>query len=487
MIRTYVIAALLVPQVVFAGSEFDDLAKQLPVGANTVLVIDVDKVMSTEMARTNGWGNPEKEGNRPIYLPPEADRVVVAAQVDPVNRFQQSWEAAVISLKESLPMRLVAKAEGGYTDTISGKQAAWTPSDAYFVELNEKTLGLMHPANKQTTSRWVTDQKNGDSELSSYLQAAVADTASGAQFILALDATDTIPAHRIHQRLTESEVLTKNNLDLDEMVGLFSSLNGIKLAVTITDKAQATARIEFGRSVPFNAAVGKAFVLGALTNLEAEIEDLEAWDFSVDHDAIVVEGELSVSGLRRILSLLEIPTTKFSSLKDEETEAEGSAEDIATKSLAYYKSVTKLIEDLQGHSKSSRGDNFWFDRYAKKIERLPILHVDEDLLDFGQKTAETLRVMSGARKSANISAGVSRTNIAASSDDYYGGDGYGRYNYNYRGSGYNNARSQEKSQNAANKRFQATATNKKVEGFRLIENAAYEVRRTMTERYGIEF
>jgi hypothetical protein len=479
-------AFLLMPAVVCADAGFEGLTKAVPDGANTVLAIDVDRILTTDMARTNGWGNPENGDNRPTYLPPEAAKVIVAAQVDPMNRFQQAWEVAVISLKEPLPMRLIAKAEGGYTDTINGKTAAWTPSDAYFIELNESTLGLVHPANKQAVSRWIDDQEQGTLELSSYLQAAVTEVATGPQFMLALDTTDAIPAHRVHERLTESEVITKNKLDLDQMTTLFSSLRGVKMGITISDKAQASARVEFGMSVPFNAEVGKAFVLGALTNLEAEIPGIDGWDFRIDHDAIVADGELSVPGLRRILSLLEIPSTKFSSLKGEDTESEGSPDEIAKKSLAYYKSVTKLVEDLQGHSKSSRGDNFWFDRYAKKIDRLPILDVDPDLLDFGQKTAETLRVMSGARKSANISAGVSRTNIAASSDDYRG-DGYSRYNYNYRGSGYNNARSQQKSQNAANKRFQATATNRKIEGFRLIENAAYELRRTMTERYGIEF
>jgi len=483
-------ALLLMPSGVHADAEFEGLAKLVPDGANTILAIDVDRILETEMARTNGWGRPENAGNRPTYLPPEASKVIVAAQVDPLNRFRQSWEAALIGLKEQIPMRLVAKAEGGYTDTINGKTAAWTPSNAYFIELDEATLGVVSPANKQAVSRWIDDQNKGGSELASYLEYAVNDVATGPQFMLALDAADSIPVHRLHERLTESEVVAANKLNVEQMITLFSTLRGLKLGITISDKAMASARVEFGVTVPFDADIGKAFVLAAMTNMEAEIPGIEEWSFSIDHDAIVAEGELSVAGLRRVLSLLEMPTTKFSSLQDEETDSEGSADNIAKKTLAYYKSITGLIEDLRGHSKSSRGDNFWFDRYARKIERLPILHVDADMLDFGQNTAETLRVMSGARKSANISAGVSRTNIAAS------GGGYNNYDYRYGGYGYrrnsgrgygSRARGEQRAQNAANKRFQATATNKKNEGFRLIENASYELRRTMTERYGIEF
>jgi hypothetical protein len=495
MIRICAAVFLLMPVVVCTASEFDDLAKAVPDGANMILAIDVDRIMTTEMAQTNGWANPDNAGNRPIYLPSESDKVVVAAQVDPADRFKQAWEAAVISLKEPLPMRLIAKAEGGYADTINGKSAAWAPSDSYFIEYDESTLGLLHPANKQAASRWIDQQQDAnDSGLSLYLAESVRAVTSGPQFMLALDAKDAIPAHRIHQNMTKSKVVEKYKLDVEEMTAVFSSLRGVKLALTFTDKAQASARVEFGRSLPFDADVGKAFVLAALTNLEAELPGIDAWAFRVDQDAIVAEGELSLPGLRRVLSMVEIPTTKFSSLKGEDTESNGDADDMAQKSLTYFHSVTKLIEDLQRHSKSNRGDNFWLDRYAKKIDRLPILYVDPDLLDFGQNTSETLRVMSGARKSANISSGVSRTNIAASAGA--ADSAYNNYGYNYRGSGYrrNNgrgygsrARGEERAQNAANKRFQATATSKKLEGFRLIANASSELRRTMTERYEIEF
>lgn len=496
MIRVGILAGLLVPQVLCAASEFDNLAKDVPPGANVILLIDVEKTLATEMAKTNGWASPEKVATRPAYLPPEADKVVVASQVDPPNGFKQSWESAVVGLKESLPMRLIAKAEGGYVDAINGKECAWVPSDAYFVQINENTLGLLHPANKQAASRWIDEQKSSRTGVSSYLQSAIDEVATGPQIVLALDAKDALSAHQLHQRLSESKVVAQAKLDVDSMVGLFSSLRGITLGITISDNAQARAEIEFGQTITFDAAVGKAFVLAALTNLQAEIPGVDAWTYSIRENSIIAEGELPLPGLRRILSTLEIPTTKFSSLKGEDTESVGSAEDILTKSLTYFKSISGLIKDLERQSKSSSGDNYWFDRYAKRIDRLPILHVDPDLLDFGQKTSETLRVMSGARKSANLSTGVAKANIGASTDNDEGSNGYVGYGRNgyrggYRRSGYasvsGRASAQQRSINAADRRFQATATTKKIEGFRLIDEATYELRRTMTERYNSEF
>ena len=152
---------LLLPLAAAAASDFERLASQIPSGANTLVAIDVDGVLASEIARANGWGSRTGGGDRPIYLPPEADKVVVAAQVDPPRDFERSWEVAMIGLKESLPMRLVARAEGGYPDTINGKPAAWVPSDAYFVEVDQNTMGLMFPANRQAISRWVSRQEAG--------------------------------------------------------------------------------------------------------------------------------------------------------------------------------------------------------------------------------------------------------------------------------------------------------------------------------------
>ncbi len=481
------------------ASEFRDLARQLPPGANAVLAIDVSAALESEVAKKNGWGDPSKSAGAPIYLPPEADKVVVSALVDPPNQFRQSWTAAVIGLTESLPMKLIARAEGGYTDTVGDVNAAWVPSDAYFLEFGENLLGLMYPSNRQAASRWVEARNSSSTGLSGFLTGAVTAVELQPQIVIALDAKDTIAAHRLHQNLQESPAVEEFKLDIDEMFELFSTLEGLNLEITITDRVRGRAQIKFGKDVPFEAEVGRAFVLNSLTELQAEIPGIEDWNFSISGDSIYAMGDVDEVGLRRILSMLEIPTTKFSSLKDEDTEHEAEVDEVAEKTYIYFQSIQKLIEDLQQNSKSRSGDSYWFDRYAKKIDKLPILHVDPDLLDFGQMTSETLRVMSGARKSANLQTGVDRMSIEASGSGLGSGDynvSYRGYRHGYRGGGYysyrpvnrtQGARNKQKSVNAANQRNQLPATQKKIEGFRLINNATTDMRRTLTERYNREF
>ncbi len=257
------------------------------------------------------------------------------------------------------------------------------------------------------------------------------------------------------------------------------------LRITITDKARAELQIDFGKPVTFNDRAARALLLGALTKFQTEIPGVEEWDFEVGGNTILCSGDAGPDALRRILSLLEIPTTKFSSLKDKNTD-EATGDVMAQNSLAYFKSITKLTEDLEKNSKSSGGDNYWMDRYSKKIDQLPILHVDPDLLDFGQKTVETLRLMAGARKSANMSAGIRSSEIVSS-----GGAGYSGYNYGYGNSGYYNGRANARATmsavNTVKLEERAGASSTKIEGFRLINNATSEMRRKMTERYNIEF
>lgn len=501
MIRSGVILlatlCLLLPE--GSASEFRNLAKQLPPGANAVIAIDVGAALATDLAKKNGWGDPSKSAGAPIYLPPEADKVIVSSQVDPPNRFQQSWTAAVIGMTESLPMRLIAKAEGGYPDTIRETEVAWVPSNAYFLNFGENLLGLMYPANRQLASRWLDAREGNDTGLSGYLTTAVLAVELQPQIVLALDTQDTIASHRLHQNLTDSPVLEAHKLDFDETFATFLSMEGVNLEITISDKVRGRFQVKFGQDVNFNADAAKEFVVNALTNLQAEIPGIEEWNFSISGDSIFAMGDLNESSLRRILSLLEIPTTKFSSLKDEDTENEADKDTMAEKTYVYFQSIQKLIDDLRRNSKSRNGDSYWFDKYAKKIDHLPILHVDPDLLDFGQMTAETLRVMSGARKSANLQTGVARMNIEASGSGLGSGDynvAYRGYRHGYRGGGYyayrptsrtQGARNKQKSVNAANQRNQQVATSKKIEGFRLIDNATADMRRTLTERYDREF
>lgn len=466
------------------ASDFKTLIQKVPRGANAICVIDVDATLDSPLAKSDGWQSRFDQGalERPMYLPPEADKVVVAAQLDEARGLVRAWEVALMGLKSPMPISLVARAEGGYTDKVNGVNVAWVPSDAYFIEMDANTLGLLAPADRQVISRWAERrQSGGGMEISDYLGVAAAAVGKGPQAVLALDTTDAIQPHRVRSRLEQSEFVKANNLQVDQLVTLISNLQGVVLQITFTDKAQATAQIDFAVPVTLSESVARGLVLQALQDLQMEIPGTENWECAVSGKAIVLTGDLNESALRRVFSLMEIPTTKFSSLKDSNVE-EASGDDMARNSLAYFKSVDALLKDLKQKAGSANSDAYWIDRYATKIDRLPILHVDDELLEYGEKLSETLRVMSGTRKMTNLQGGAASRGALADGGAGYVDNGYGYGNYTY-----STPKTRERNAGMARANAAAAGTVTKVQGWTLIDNATVEIRRTMTKRYNMEF
>ena len=88
----------------------------------------------------------------------------------------------------------------------------------------------------------------------------------------------------------------------------------------------------------------------------------------------------------------------------------------------YYNAVEVLIQDLKKTLRKERdNDAVWNERYARKIDRLPVLNVDEELLAFGADTAERFRNIALSKRSAGVRAGVRKSNTYG---NYYYGDGY---------------------------------------------------------------
>ena len=81
-----------------------------------------------------------------------------------------------------------------------------------------------------------------------------------------------------------------------------------------------------------------------------------------------------------------------------------------------------LKKDME-NAKTLASTQLYFDKYAKRIERMPILGVDEELLKYSAYVANALRQSSMAIKTMGIQSGVRQASIIPSWDDY----GYGTY------------------------------------------------------------
>ena len=125
------------------------------------------------------------------------------------------------------------------------------------------------------------------------------------------------------------------------------------------------------------------------------------------------------------------------------------------------------------------------ERYSRKIDRMPILHVDPELLDFGAQLATTLRSMALSKREGGIDYGTATAGM--------GGGGYSNYSISYGyfgnpiGDVYSGARASAADRSAARAQSMASANGARVEGFKLIDDATAAIRRKMTQKYQVEF
>ncbi|MFM9960600.1 MAG: hypothetical protein ACKV2Q_05180 [Planctomycetaceae bacterium] len=458
----------------------DDLLKRIPAGANALMVIDVTALEATPMAQTQGWQKKHEAAfvERPLMLPPEASRLIVASQLNFAGELNVDWELAVMNLTESLSMRSIARAEGGYLDKIGGVECAWTPSDAYFVALEAKQLGVVFPANRQFVSRWVQD---GAGIMSSgYLAFADKQVDRTNQIVMALDLKDVPQPHRLRERLQASPALKTLAPKLESIEKLITGVQGLTLRIAVGQSARGTLRVDFSDSPQVLGTQTKPLVLEALDAFGAKLPGLDQWTSKIETKSIVLEGTLSTDALRRVFSLLEIPSVKFSTLKgeipDTPSTSSPTAASKASASSAYFKSIAVLIEDLRKTLGDTRDNHaVWMERYGRKVDALPILNVDDDLLAWGARIGETFRTMALAERASGIKSGVRKSSV------------YGNYQYNYDQNGYTNFRSNEsvKSQIDTEEKAQAKAV--RFNSWKEIEDATAAIRKDMTRRYQTEF
>jgi len=289
--------------------------------------------------------------------------------------------------------------------------------------------------------------------------------------------------HRLKPGLEQLDFLKTNSAKIDEIAKTLLGLKGMRLELELKESARGKIHIDFNYS-PKNSIgnLAKPLLLAGLEKYQATLPIIEKWDFRISGNSIIGEGRLDQSSLTRIFSLLEIPTTKFSSHKDKQPETT-SQESVGQASLAYYKSVTALIEDLNKTLHDTRDNHaVWMERYGKRIDRLPIMNVDEELLDWGAKVAETFRSMGLAVRNSGIRTGVRRSKVYRNYDSVNLSYGNG-VNYYYT----DRATAKAKDQNAILMEEQSKAKTVRYESWKEIQDESARIRREMTQRYQLEF
>ena len=156
-------------------------------------------------------------------------------------------------------------------------------------------------------------------------------------------------------------------------------------------------KVDFRTDASILGGFAQLLLLDVLGNQGVMIDDFRDWKAQVKGSQISIEGNLTQAGLRQVLSVFEPPTAIVS---DEESTDKKSADpkrdpanQAAYASQQYFQSVSRLLDDVRNKKdvKTIAQYGTWFSKYVLKIDRLPLVNVDSELLDYGAFVSEKMR------------------------------------------------------------------------------------------------
>jgi hypothetical protein len=479
---------------------FGDLLKRIPGQANVLMLVNVDGVFDSPMGRRENWRQEAVEHFRDRFgLAAEFSKVAVAVGMD-FSSMTERWKVGMVQLRRDLPIKLENQAsrEGGYVETIEDMPVAWTPRGFYLFDFPDRIVGFVAPTDRQGVVNWIQSALDHPRNFPpGFADRAIFRADAGAQIVLALNLANAISAKEVEPWLGAIDVIRKTKTEPTLLAPRLASAKAAFLVVKVDQNIEGTMRIDFDRPVDYTAPVFRDLILNLLEDYGAELPEIKTWTLSFDRktNAAEMTGRLSVESVRKVLSLAHLPrlspdrsgpaeaptrapapvtpraevTTKAAS----ETRGSAGNTDVLNASQGYFRSVASLIEGLKGTERPTyRSTKLWYDRYAKQIEELPILHVDKDLLDWGAQVARMFREMATG---INYYAQNQKYTVASTPNGVYGG-----YGYAYANSKAYDASVIKKQSDA----MMSVDLDKRWQG---LESSIAEMRRKMVERYMVDF
>ncbi|HET6424528.1 MAG TPA: hypothetical protein VFG20_12645 [Planctomycetaceae bacterium] len=449
--------------------------QRLPGDVNALLVIDVAAAYQSPLAQQDQWAKKVATSflAQEVFLPPSAKRVTVGAQLDLNDFLSCTRQHVILEVKAGNDLAGVAALTGGEVEAVGDRRGLAINGGRYIVEAAPHVWMMAQPGGRQASLRWARSVASQESQLSPFLTAAAQMVTAQRPIVLALDLTEAVPLAAAKAVLEDLPGKPLKGASLDAAATVLAGAQGIVVKIHLGTKRTAQVRVAFARSALPLAAVGMPLAEAVLQQWGASLEDSKAWTAQVDGHDIVFDGELSATGMKRLISIVQPSVIPL-------TEGKGTANDgtaIVAASQKYLRSVRHELDSLEATLKRTRDNHaLWFERSGKAIDGLPLKNVDPDLQVYGARVSSSLRYQAQAERMSNVRMG---TRLAESkANTFYSGVGpYGEVYANY-SPGNAPAINAEQIEASRSVRFSE---------WKHIEDGMTEIRRKLTQKYNEEF
>jgi len=108
-----------------ATANFSELLRRVPESANTIILIDVERMLMSPIAMKEKWREKANTADREtVHFPINSVRYMLASKLNFVADFENLWDVALIESSDPVSLPYLAKMEGGYLDSVEGQEVA---------------------------------------------------------------------------------------------------------------------------------------------------------------------------------------------------------------------------------------------------------------------------------------------------------------------------------------------------------------------------
>lgn len=496
-----------------------DVARLLPGGGNTLSIVRVQELLKSPRGKAENWsGDYETQFLAGAnVVPPWVDLIVRNSHIIPTTGQRTSLAVLVESTRPIDLAKLAAHENSTVTD-VSGYAAISSPGqNGYLVKLRDQTVGLISPASRQEVRKWLGSfpatrklpatavTPATPAPVSPYLRSLFD---SPAQVVVAIDLEDAFEAQAVCTWLGVCKAVDKKSPELAILEKVAPKLQGAKLELIVDTETEATITLNFLENIGAAAKTVKAVFVEALAERGALLPEFESAQAEVRADAVILRTKLSDASLRQLMGLLLSATPASVTLDSLEAATPATAEPVkptptpaAPKSQSdplernrrYYRSITQVVDDLR--TRDRKATNYtrtavFHESAAERIEKLSLVGIDQDVADYGARTAANLRSLAASMRGQAIKIQAGNSSVVYNAQFNPGGTawqpgwGWGGFHY------------QQPSVNVTSnltevreKQAQAVAAGagEREQIWQLLDGDRAEMRRVLLERYKVDF
>jgi len=480
-------SSLVVVQGWCAEPSMLDVLRSCPKTANAIVQGDMVALRKLTL------GSPLHED-----LPGNVVRVRIAAELD-LESFQPDWEIGYAAVEKTSTAESIAQREGGYVDTVQGRSIVWTPNEMYLVPLADNVVSIVRPADRKFVGQWL--KKDRSNVVSSYLQQVAGRLTDRQSVSIAVDLEDVLSMGVLNEKLAQSKSLQGKNIEA--IAKSLSLVQGITISVA-SDALEATVLIDFLNAPTELTPVAKAFFAEVLTARGMQLDEFSQWKMSAvsEGKTLSFTGPIASEALDDLLGMFTVhrasrgvTTVSKTDSPAAPTGPQTSPSVVAENTRDYFRKVINIVHRVRDYSANNTGERAqWNGNMANRIDEMPTLEVDPQMVMFGAEVAKSLRSNSMSMQLTNISQGAAAVAADAGTGGFstataagtmagvgYGYGGYG--NYGSYGGNFVDPNSPVKYYRMG----QAQGNTSFKELMARLEQSLADMRRTMTEKYKIQF